>query len=89
MSFFIGFGFVGLLFMFTLFLYILYKRIPAEYTQSLIVLMFIGDGVLVGLWYYGLLEFVDSEKVFRLGIAGAFCISAFSRSLFFMLKSEK
>lgn len=89
MSFFMGFGFVGLLFMFTIFLYMLYKRIPSEYIQSLIVLMFVGDGVLVGMWYYGLLDFIDNERIFRLGIGLAFCIGAFSRSLFFMLKSEK
>ena len=89
MSFFIGLGFVNVLVMFTLFLYMLYKRIPTDYVQSLIVLMFMGDGILVAIWYYGLLDFIDNERIFRLGIAVSFCISAFSRSLFFMLKSEK
>ena len=50
--------------------------------------MMVGDGVLVGLWYYGLLEVVESIKPFRLGIAGAFCISAMGRSIYFLLQTK-
>lgn len=88
MSFIIGFSFVILLAIFTLLLCLISKRLPKEYVLSLILFMMVGDGVLVGLWYYGLLEIVESIKQFRLGIAGAFCISAMGRSIYFLLQSE-
>ena len=88
MSFIIGFSFVILLAIFTILLCLISKRLPKEYVLSLILFMMVGDGVLVGLWYYGLLEIVESIKQFRLGIAGAFCISAMGRSIYFLLQSE-
>lgn len=51
--------------------------------------MMVGDAVLVGLWYYGLVEIVESTKQFRLGIAGAFCFSSMGRSIYFLLQNEK
>ena len=45
--------------------------------------------MLVGLWYFGLVEIVEVVKHFRLGIAGAFCMASFGRSLYFMLSYEK
>jgi len=88
-SFIIGFSFVILLAIFTILLCLISKRLPKEYVLSLIVFMMVGDGVLVGLWYYGLLEVVESTKPFRLGISGAFCISAMGRSIYFLLQNEK
>lgn len=88
MSFLLGFSFVILLAIFTVVLWLIAKRLPKEYVLSLILFMMVGDGVLVGLWYYGLLEIVESIKQFRLGIAGAFCISAMGRSIYFLLQSE-
>lgn len=88
MSFIIGFSFVILLAIFTILLCLISKRLPKEYVLSLILFMMVGDGVLVGLWYYGLLEIVESIKQFRLGIAGAFCISAMGRSIYFLLQAE-
>jgi hypothetical protein len=87
-SFIIGFSFVILLAIFTILLCLISKRLPKEYVLSLILFMMVGDGVLVGLWYYGLLEIVESIKQFRLGIAGAFCISAMGRSIYFLLQAE-
>lgn len=89
MSFIIGFIFIILLAIFTVVLWLISKRLPKEYILSTIVFMMVGDGVLVGLWYYGLLEIVESIKQFRLGIAGAFCISAMGRSIYFLLQNEK
>ena len=89
MSFIIGFSFIILLGIFTVLLCLISKRLPKEYALSLIVFMMVGDGVLVGLWYYGLLEVVESIKPFRLGISGAFCISAMGRSIYFLLQNEK
>ena len=89
MSFIIGFSFIVLLATFTIVLWLISKRLPKEFILSSIVFMMVGDGVLVGLWYYGLLEIVDSIKQFRLGIAGAFCMSAMGRSIYFLLQNEK
>ena len=88
MSFIIGFSFIILLVIFTIVLCLVSKRLPKEYVLSLILFMMVGDGVLVGLWYYGLLDIVESIKQFRLGIAGAFCISAMGRSIYFLLQTE-
>ncbi len=89
MSFIIGFSFIILLAIFTIVLWLISKRLPQEFILSTVVFMMVGDGVLVGLWYYGLLEIVESIKQFRLGIAGAFCVSAMGRSIYFLLQNEK
>ena len=44
-----------------------------------------GDLVLVGLWYYGLMDVVEVTKHFRLGIAGAFATASMGRSIYFLL----
>lgn len=88
MSFIIGFSFIILLAIFTIVLWLIARRLPKEMALSSMVFMMVGDAVLVGLWYYGLLEIVESIKQFRLGIAGAFCISAMGRSIYFLLQTE-
>ena len=88
-SFIIGFSFIILLATFTVVLWLISKRLPKEFILSSIVFMMVGDAVLVGLRYYGLLEIVESTKQFRLGIAGAFCFSAMGRSIYFLLQNEK
>jgi hypothetical protein len=87
-SFIIGFSFIILLAIFTIVLWLIARRLPKEMALSSMVFMMVGDAVLVGLWYYGLLEIVESIKQFRLGIAGAFCISAMGRSIYFLLQTE-
>lgn len=54
-----------------------------------IAFLIMGDAILVGLWYYGLLDIVEVEKHFRLGIAGAFCTASMGRSIYFLLQNEK
>ena len=88
MSFITGFSFIILLAIFTVVLWLIAKRLPKEMILSIIVFMIVGDGALVGLWYYGLLETIESIKQFRLGIAGAFCTSAMGRSIYFLLQAE-
>jgi len=81
-------SFIILLAIFTIVLWLIARRLPKEMALSSMVFMMVGDAVLVGLWYYGLLEIVESIKQFRLGIAGAFCISAMGRSIYFLLQTE-
>ena len=85
MSFIIGFSFIILLSIFTVLLYMIAKRLPPEFLLSSIVLLFAGDAILVGLWYYGLIEVIEVEKHFRLGIAGAFAAGSMGRAIYFML----
>jgi hypothetical protein len=87
-SFIIGFSFIILLIPFTVVLGLIAKRLPKEMALSSMVFMMVGDAVLVGLWYYGLLEIVESIKQFKLGIAGAFCMSSMGRSIYFLLQTR-
>jgi hypothetical protein len=89
LSFIIGFSFIFLLATFTVVLWQVAKRFLKDIVMSAVIFMMMGDAILVGLWYYGLLEVVEVEKHFRLGIAGAFCATAMGRSLYFLMQSEK
>lgn len=89
MSFFIGISFAILLALFTVVFYLIARRLPKEFLLAGVVLMFVGDGVLVAIWYYGLIEMIEDIKVFKLGIAASFAIAAFSRSIYFMLNYDE
>ena len=86
MSFITGFSFIIFLGIFTVLLLMISKRLPKELALSSIFLLIMGDAVLVGLWYFGLLDVIEQEKHFRLGIAAAFCTSSMGRSIYFLLK---
>ena len=89
MEFVIGYSFVILLGIFTALLWMIGKRLPKEFALAIVVLMIGGDSILTGLWYFSILDFIDNSKVFRLGIAGAFCTIAFGRAFYFMLAEDK
>lgn len=89
MSFLIGFSFIILLSIFTVLLWFVARLLPKEFALTTIALLIFGDAMLVGLWYFGLVEIVEVVKHFRLGIAGAFCMASFGRSLYFMLSYEE
>lgn len=88
MSFLIGISFAILLALFTVVFYLIARRLPKEFLLVGVVLMFVGDGVLVATWYYGLVEIIENIKVFKLGIAASFAIAAFGRSIYFMLNEK-
>ncbi len=88
MSFLIGISFAILLALFTVVFYLIARRLPKEFLLVGVVLMFVGDGVLVATWYYGLVEIIEDIKIFKLGIAASFAISAFGRSIYFMLNEK-
>ena len=85
MSFIIGFSFIILLALFTVVLWMIARRLPKEFALATIAFLMFGDLILVGLWYYGLMEVVDVVKHFRLGIAGAFATASMGRSIYFLL----
>ncbi|MDC6464900.1 hypothetical protein PQZ39_00550 [bacterium] len=89
MSFLIGFSFIVLLLTFTIVLGLISKRLPSEFILAPVVFMILGDAVLVGLWYYGLVDLIEIEKVFRLGIAAAFCTVAMGRSIYFLITNKE
>ena len=89
MSFIIGFSFIFLLAFFTVVLWMIARRLPKEFALATIAFLLFGDAVLVGLWYFGLLDIIEVEKHFRLGIAGAFATSSMGRSIYFILMQSK
>jgi hypothetical protein len=89
MSFLIGLSFLILLSFWTIVLYFISKMFTAkEFLLLPILLMFFGDALLVGMWYYGWSEFVVDIKSFRLGIGLSFMTCAFGRSLYFMYQNR-
>ena len=88
MSFIIGFSFIILLAIFTVLLWLIARRLPKEMALASIAFLIMGDAILVGLWYYGLLEIIEVEKHFRLGIAGAFATASMGRSIYFLLQEN-
>ena len=88
MSFIIGFSFIILLAIFTVLLWLIARRLPKEMALASIAFLIMGDAILVGLWYYGLLEIIEGEKHFRLGIAGAFATASMGRSIYFLLQQN-
>ena len=89
MSFIIGFSFILLLAMFTVLLWLIARRIPKEAALVIIAFLIAGDAILVGLWYFGLVEIVEVERHFRLGIGGAFATGSMGRSIYFLLMQIK
>jgi len=89
MSFLLGFSFLVLLSLWTVILHFITKLFTAkEFLLLPIVLMIFGDGIFVGVWYFGLEEIVSDLKNFRLGIGLSFMTCAFGRSLYFMIKNK-
>ena len=89
MEFLIGFSFFLVLAVFTVLLWLIAKRLPKELVLAPVVFMIMGDAILVALWYFGLVELIEKEKIFRLGIAAAFCAASMGRSIYFLLQNEK
>lgn len=90
MSFLIGLSFLILLSTWTVALYFISKLFTSkEFLLLPIILMFMGDGILVGMWWYGLSEFVSDVRGFRLGIGFSFMAGSFGRSLYFMIKNKE
>ena len=88
MSFLIGISFTLPLAMFTFILYLISKRLPNEFIMTSIVVMLAGDATLVYIWYFGLEGIIEGVKQFKLGIAGAFSITAMGRSIYFLLLGD-
>jgi len=86
MNFLIGFSLTIPLLIFTLCLWFISKRLPGEFILSLIAIMIFGDGILAGVWYFGIGEEMTNMKQFRLGCGFSFFVSSFSRALYFMVQ---
>ena len=89
MSFLTGITFLIPLALFTVILFYLSKFIPKEGIQLPIFLMIAGDGILVAIWYFGLIELVDTVKEFKIGIGLSFATAAFGRSIYFMVMNKE
>ena len=85
MSFILGFSFIVVLSIFTVLLMLVSRRLPQEAALMSIPFLILGDAILVSLWYFGLNEIVETQKLFKLGIAGAFCAASMGRAIYFLL----
>ena len=85
MSFLIGYSFILLLALFTVLLWMIARRVPKEAALVSIAFLCAGDAILVGLWYFGLMDIVQNVKLFKVGIAGAFATASMGRSIYFLL----
>lgn len=88
MSFLTGISFVIPLAFFTYILFYLSKLMPKEAFQLPVFFLIAGDAIMVGIWFYGLKEFTESIKEFKLGIALAFALAGFGRSIYFVLQNR-
>ena len=88
MSFLIGFAFIFFLAIFTILLWLIARRVPKEAALVSIAFLCTGDAILVGLWYFSLVDLVPDVRLFRVGIAGAFATASMGRSIYFLLKQN-
>lgn len=88
MSFLSGFAFIIFLSIFTILLWLIAKRVPKEAALLSIVFLCAGDAILVGLYYFALVEIVQDVRLFKIGIAGAFATASMGRSIYFLLKQN-
>ena len=90
MSFFLGLAFTIVLGFWSIFLTIIQRLNLKDFGLPLIIgLMFLGDGVLVGIYYYALIDVVETLKPFKLGISSSFALISISRSIIFLLPQLK
>ena len=88
MSFLAGLSLVIPLALFTLVLWIVSQKLPGEMLLAIIGIMIFGDGLIAGLWYFGIGEEMMDMKRFRLGCGFAFCCTSFGRALYFLIKGN-
>ena len=88
MSFLTGLFFIVLLLLFTVVVLLLSKKVPKEAALVPIVFLIVGDAILVGLYYYGLVDIVENVKKFKVGIAGAFAVSSLGRAIYLLLNEK-
>ena len=88
MSFLTGFSFIFLLALFTILLWLIAKKVPKEAALLSIVFLCAGDAILVGLYYFALVDIVQDIRLFKIGIAGAFATASMGRSIYFLLKQN-
>ena len=88
MSFVAGLSLTIPLALFTLVLWIVAQRLPAEMVLAIIGIMIFGDALIAGLWYIGIGEEIMDIKRFRLGCGFAFCTTSFGRALYFLIKGN-
>jgi hypothetical protein len=82
MEFLIGFSSLTLLVPYFVLIAYLLKTLPPEYSLASVGAMLIGDGVIAALVYYTGVDYVESVKVFKLGIASAFMVTTIIKVIY-------
>lgn len=84
----LGFGIILILLMFTLVLKELLYKATGELSMIVVVAMVFGDGIITGLWYYGLTDIYPNEQGIKYGIGFAFMTISFIRAIYFYLNPK-
>ena len=89
MDFLIGLSSILLLAPFFMLVVYLMEMLPAEFSLAAIGLMLLGDGVIAAIFYYAGIDFVESEKYLKLGIAVAFVLATIFKVVYMVLNQNK
>lgn len=82
MEFLIGFSSIILLVPYFILIAYLLKTLPPEYSLASVGAMLIGDGVIAALIYFTGVDYIESIKVFKLGIASAFMVTTIIKVMY-------
>lgn len=85
MEFLIGLGSLVLLIPFFMLVVFLMKLLPPEFSLGAVLLMFVGDGALAGVWYLICKEFVQSDNSLRMGLAMSFLLLTIFKVVYMVL----
>ena len=89
MDFLTGFGITLLLSMAFAIIVVVSKLLPKEFALLPIYGMIAVDGACAAVWYFGLVELVESIKAFKFGMASAFMFTSFAKAIFLVIYTQK
>jgi hypothetical protein len=89
MDFLIGLSAISLLAPFFILVVYLMRMLPAEFLLGAVALMFLGDGVIGAVFYYIGIDFIESTKHLKLGLAGSFVLATVFKVVYMILNQTK
>ena len=88
MNFLLGYSLALPLILFSGVVWYVATKLPSEAIIGAILIMFLGDAILAGVWYYGIGEEVTNLSRFKLGCGAAFGTCTIVRAFYFLLKQK-
>lgn len=90
MSFFLGLAFSIVILTWSIFLGVIQHLNIKDFGLPLILgLMFLGDGVLAGIYYFAVVDMAEILKPFKLGMSASFALTSIIRAIIFLLPQLK